>query len=503
MTVSRGASASGSRLAGTDVRWTTSPREGYDPIVDRASSTSGRHVRPTPSMRGALLAGFGVVFGLWLLSGYQLIRSLQDVESRVNAMHESFVRGERTRSAVRNNVLLGSIYLRDALVDSGTISRDYYRNEIRQIRMEIEQLLPAYLLEVELPIEREHWRDLQFKLARYWDTLDLVFSPDLPSSNAAAAAMLNAEVVPARNDVLGVVDTLSALQRLSQQLYQIEASLMYREVWINALTIVLVAVALGIVVASVAFWRIGRLEREIHRKSRAESQNRQDLERLSARLVDAQEQERRNLARELHDEVGQALTAIKMGVGVALRSVEHDPRARASLEDARALAEGTLQCVRDLSQLLHPSMLDDFGLPETLTAYLRSFSTRTGIRAQLVPDGLDARLPADVEVCIYRIVQEAMTNVARHSGAQNCTVSVSRRAAELRLCVEDDGRGIGMVSPRAPHGLGLIGMRERAQALSGRFVIENRPEGGTRLVVVLPVPVAVDESGPSVELLAG
>ncbi len=503
MMASRGTSASGSRLAGTDVRWTTSPREGYDLNVDRASSTSGRHVRPTPSIRGALLAGFGVVFGLWLLSGYQLIRSLQDVESRVNAMHESFVRGERTRSTVRNNVLLGSIYLRDALVDSGTISRDYYRNEIRQIRMEIEQLLPAYLLEVELPIEREHWRDLQFKLVRYWDTLDLVFSPDLPSSNAAAAAMLNAEVVPARNDVLGVVDSLSALQRLSQQLYQIEASLMYREVWINALTIVSVAVALGIVVASVAFWRIGRLERETRRQSRAESQTRQDLERLSARLVEAQEQERRNLARELHDEVGQALTAIKMGVGVALRSVEHDPRARASLEDARALAEGTLQSVRDLSQLLHPSMLDDFGLPETLTAYLRSFTTRTGIRAQLVRDGLDVRLPADIEVCVYRIVQEALTNVARHSGAQNCTVNVSRRAGELRLCVEDDGRGIGMASTRAQHGLGLIGMRERAQALSGRFVIERRPEGGTRLVVVLPVPVTVGETTPSAELLAG
>lgn len=486
------------------VRWTSPPRGHYDPEVDHVSSASEPLVRPTASIRGALLAGFGVVFALWLLSGQQLIRNLQDVETNSNAMHDSFVRGELIRSTVRNNVLLGSIYLRDALVDSGDISRDYYRNEIRQIRTEIEQLLPAHLLEVELPIERDHWRDLQFKLTRYWETLDLAYSPDLPSSSAAAAAVLRAEVVPARTDVLGVVDSLSALQRLSQQKHQVEMSLLYRDVRVRAIIIVSVAIVLGIVVASFAFWRIGRLEREIHRQRLGERQTRRDLERLSARLVDAQEQERRNLARELHDEVGQALTAIKMGVGVALRNLDHDPRTRASLEDARSLAEGTLQCVRDLSQLLHPSMLDDFGLPETLTAYLRSFSKRTGIRTALVREGSEGRLSPEVEVCVYRIVQEALTNVARHSGAQACTVRMSRDTSELRLVVEDDGRGMGrgVVRGDAQRGLGLIGMRERAQALAGRFVIENRQEGGTRLTVTLPVPPAGDQV-PAVERLAG
>jgi signal transduction histidine kinase len=257
---------------------------------------------------------------------------------------------------------------------------------------------------------------------------------------------------------------------------------------------------LGLAAAWFAAWHVARLEREIHRQRLAESQNRHDLERLSARLVDAQEQERRNLARELHDEVGQALTAIKMSVGVALRTPGTHPRAHTALEEARSVAETTLQGVRDLSQLLHPSMLDDFGLPETLAAYLRSFSKRTGIRAQFSHDGGDDRFPPDVEVGLYRIVQEALTNVARHSGAVSCAVSLRRSADVVELIVEDAGRGISVASNGADarRGLGLMGMRERAQALSGRFALTNRPEGGTRIVVTLPVgpnPEAARKAG--------
>jgi signal transduction histidine kinase len=145
-------------------------------------------------------------------------------------------------------------------------------------------------------------------------------------------------------------------------------------------------------------------------------------------------------------------------------------------------------------------MLDDFGLPETLTAYLRSFSKRTGIRTDLVHEGLEARLPAEVEVCIYRIVQEALSNVARHSGAQTCTVHITRASDALGLTVDDDGCGLPQTARAgdAPRGLGLIGMRERAQALAGRFSAESRPEGGTRLVVTVPVPApsaAIDAAG--------
>lgn len=465
-----------------------------------------RHVRPTSTIRGALIAGFATVFGLWLLSGYELVRTLRDVEQRVTAVHDSFLRGEQVLNTVRTSVLLGSIYLRDALIDNASPARGYYRDELNQIRAGVERILPAYLPEVESPVEREHWATLQGRLEEYWESREVVFTPDAPRTTSEAAALLRNRVVPTRDSILEIVDSLSALQRASRQRHEDEASRLYDEARTRVVTMASLAVVVGLVVAYVASRQVGRLEQEIEQRRLADQQNRRDLERLSARLVTAQEEERRSLARELHDAVGQALTAIKMEMGVALRGVEADSRARASLDEARAIAETTLQNVRDLSQLLHPSMLDDFGLPEALAAHLRSFSTRTGIRAQFMHERMDERLSPDIEVCVYRIVQEALTNVARHSGASSCTVALVRRDGLLHLTIEDDGRGIDTAAVRAVdarRGLGLIGMRERAQALSGAFVIENRHEGGARVIVRLPVVTSIDTPTADGQRLAG
>ena len=477
--------------------WTSFQREHYDALVSHAASIAELPARTTSSIRGALGVGFAAVFGLWVFSGYGLIRSLHDAEDRVTVAQRQLESGNGVLSTIRTNVLLGSLYLRDTLIDSGAIARDYYRDEIRRIRDEIEQQLPHYLLEVELPIERQHWAALQRSLDEYWAVLDLAFSPDLPSNTAQAASLLRRRVGPARTNVLSLLDNIAALQQLAQQRHEVERAVMYEEVRRRFVTVASGSLVLALLVAYFAFRHVAGLEREIHRQRIAEANTRHDLQRLSARLVAAQEDERRSLARELHDEVGQALTAIKMDMGVALRSVDADPRARASLEEARSIAEATLQNVRDLSQLLHPSMLDDFGLPATLRTYLRSWSKRTGIRAQLSHDGFDGRIPPETEVCIYRIVQEALTNVARHSGASTCSVAMARDEGELRVIVDDNGQGIGAAdaSGEVRRGLGLIGMRERAQALSGRFVIENRIDGGTRVTVRLPVPPQLEGVG--------
>jgi signal transduction histidine kinase len=470
-------------------RWTTPPRASYDASMDRVLPAPARHTARPATVGAALLAGFAVVFALWLLSGFELVRSLQDVETRVAETHAAFSRGERTLSTVRTNVLLGSVYLRDALIDTSGVTRQYYRDELNQIRTDIERLVPAYVLQVESPIERQHWAELRAALDQYWTSLDIVFD-DAPRNSVQGSNVVRRVVVPARENVLKIVDSLTALQRLAQQQHDIEVSLLYAEVRTRLLAIGTVAILMGLLVSWFATRYVRRLHREIERQQLGERQNRRDLERLSARLVTAQEEERRSLARELHDAVGQALTAIKMEMGVAMRGMAPESRSKASLEEARVLAESTLQSVRDLSQLLHPSMLDDFGLPEAVRGFLRSFEKRTGIRAQLVTERMDDRLAPEVEVCIYRILQEATTNVARHSEATVCTVSLRRRDGTLLLTIEDDGRGIvgdAGVEGEVRRGLGLIGMRERAQALSGVFTIANRPEGGTRVMVRVPL----------------
>ncbi len=269
----------------------------------------------------------------------------------------------------------------------------------------------------------------------------------------------------------------------------LHASVKTRAIWLAAFSLVV-----GFLVAFVSARRVGGLEQEVERQRLAEQQNRLELERLSATVVTTQEEERRTISRELHDAVGQALIAIKIDMGVVLRGFETDPRARQALESARTIAETTLQNVRDLSQLLHPSTLDDFGLPEALDLYLQSFTTRTGIRAQLSYARMNERLRPEIEVCVYRVVQEALTNVARHSKASSCTVVLFQRYGKLHLIIEDDGVGIdaaAAVASSARRGLGLIGMRERTQAIAGTFTVERRKEGGTRVAVELPaVPVA-------------
>jgi signal transduction histidine kinase len=451
---------------------------------------------PAFTTRVALATGFAIVFGLWLLWGYQLGRSLQDIERSIASVHEEYVRGEQTLSKVRTNVLLGSIYLRDALIDNGSPRRDYYRGELSRLRAEVENSLTTYVPEVTSEVERQHWTWLQAELGEFWESRNLALSDITPRSPAQAATLLRTRVVPRRETILQVLDQLAALQSEANRRRQQEANTLYSQVRLRLLSMGGVTLLMALGVAVMASRHVNRLQHEIERQRAAEQQNRQDLERLSARLVDVQEEERRRLARELHDEVGQALTAVKMDIGIALRS-ENRARATGALEEASEITETALRGVRDLSQLLHPSMLDDFGLPTTLRTYLRNFSQRTGIRAQLA-ESLDARLLPPIEVCAYRIVQEAFNNIAQHSGATACTVTLGASEGTLRLTIDDNGRGFGpMPQPSAVRrGLGLIGMRERAQAVGGTFAVESAPGGGTRISVGLPlqtVPEVVEE----------
>ena len=453
----------------------------------------GRMQVAASSIRGAMVVGFTVVFAVWTFAGYELIRSLGDVERRVASEHAAYAHAAETLSTIRRNVLEASIDVRDALIDAGDIARDSYREDLRLLRGDVDSRMAEYVRNVALHEEKQEWKKLQLALGQYWASLEFVFADDLPTNTTRATTLLRRDVLPIRKDVLSLLDNLKALQRTSQLQHDADVRLLYAQARSRFILVVASALLLGIAAAWFASWHAAGLEREIHRQRTAEIHNRRDLERLSARLVDAQEDERRNLARELHDEVGQALTAIKMALGVALRSGGLQPRVKTALDEARGVAESTLQGVRDLSQLLHPSMLDDFGLPETVSAYVRSFAKRTGIRADFRHDGFDTRLPADVEVCLYRIVQEALTNVARHSGASSCAVSLTLRGDMVEAVVEDSGRGIDALSGSmsdARRGLGLMGMRERAQSLSGRFAISNRTEGGTRVKVSLPVPVS-------------
>ncbi len=214
------------------------------------------------------------------------------------------------------------------------------------------------------------------------------------------------------------------------------------------------------------------------------------LRELSRRLIRAQEEERRHIARELHDEIGQSLTALKLNVRAAVRN-PGAPDARRRLEESIGLVERTIGQVRDLSLDLHPSMLDDLGLLDALRSYASGFGHRSGIEVHFVADEDIGRLDPDVETACYRIAQEALTNVARHAGAGRGRVELRRSESEVRLVVADDGSGfdVAAATARAAGGssLGVLGMRERAMFVGGRVEIESEPGRGTEVRAILPL----------------
>jgi len=202
------------------------------------------------------------------------------------------------------------------------------------------------------------------------------------------------------------------------------------------------------------------------------------------RVVVAQEAERRRLARELHDETGQALTSILLGLK-AVEDAPDDAARRDAVGELRELVRSTLQDVRQLAVELRPTALDDFGLVPALERLTETFAESTAIRVDFEA-ALDERLPPDVETALYRIVQECLTNIVKHARASQVSIVVARRLSSVTAVIEDDGVGFDLATAREA-GLGLVGMRERVGLLGGRMTIESSPEAGTTCFVEVPL----------------
>ena len=203
------------------------------------------------------------------------------------------------------------------------------------------------------------------------------------------------------------------------------------------------------------------------------------------RVVEGQELERRRLARELHDETGQALTSILLGLK-ALEERSKDPASRAATEELRELVVSTLQDVRRLAVELRPSALDDFGLVAALERLAESFAEQTGISVDFQAALAGERLPEEVETALYRIVQESLTNVVKHAQARRVSILLARKDGAVKAVVEDDGQGFDPAE-QTDEGYGLMGMRERLALLGGRLEVESGHDGGTTIAAEVPV----------------
>ena len=197
-----------------------------------------------------------------------------------------------------------------------------------------------------------------------------------------------------------------------------------------------------------------------------------ELSRVSFRMLEAQESTARRFSHELHDELGGSLTAIKSNLAVARAPI---PPTAARLEDCVKLVDESISNVRELSQLLRPTILDDFGLDAGLRWLADRFRERTGIEVDY-RSSFDGRLPDETETHLFRIVQEALTNVARHSGATQCHIHLRADDGSIRLTLSDNGRGLD--GGRGSNGMGLTGMRARARSAGGELKLTSKPGDG-------------------------
>ena len=203
------------------------------------------------------------------------------------------------------------------------------------------------------------------------------------------------------------------------------------------------------------------------------------------RVVQAQELERSRLARELHDETGQALTSILLGLKPLEEALAEHP-ARAALAELREQVVSALQDVRRLAVELRPAVLDDFGLVPALERLTSAFSEQTDIRVDFHSALGETRLPGEAETTLYRVVQESLTNILKHANARHISVSIARRDSGVAAVIEDDGDGFDLRTVR-DEGIGLLGMRERLALLDGRLEVESRPGAGTTVVAEVPL----------------
>jgi signal transduction histidine kinase len=234
---------------------------------------------------------------------------------------------------------------------------------------------------------------------------------------------------------------------------------------------------------------IFRIERENNRRYQEVLNARSALEQLSAKLVDAQEMERRTISRELHDQVGQTLNAVLVETANLAKRIQSDDAVSLHyLDNIRKFADSSVNSIRDIALLLRPSMLDDLGLIAALEWQAREVSRRSGIKVNVKAENVADSLPDEMRTCIYRVVQEALHNVFRHSAAKSAVVTVRQDDSSLFLSVEDDGSGF---DPGKKRGLGMLGMEERVRQLGGHLEIRSTPGKGTVLRITLPIPAAV------------
>jgi len=428
-----------------------------------------------------LVAALGLG-SLVLLTAFSMLASskkAQEIYTQLDQLNTHHRNVEARLRALRSDVHLSSLFVRDYLLDVERERAPDYREQLAEFR----RTNMATLKELQPLVGRDDQiSSLQTKLDEYWETFDPLFDWTTSEKILHSASFLRREVVPRRNAVMAIAEEIEQLNDSNLAVQRSEVAERHAALANDLDRLRWQTVLLGMAVALVVVFRLRFLE---HRSDEAEQQMRE----LSQQIVDTQEEERRNLSRELHDHVAQVLTGLRMELGRLERmTAPLTPQAGPAIAGCKALVDDMFRTVRNLSLGLRPSMLDDFGLQAALEWQVRDFTGRSSIKVDLKMEGDCDALPDKHRTCVFRVVQEAMTNCARHAEASAIEVVVKALEGQLHVSVTDDG--IGLDPERRREGLGLRGMEERVRELGGTVTIARLPKRGTKLAIRVPVPRA-------------
>jgi signal transduction histidine kinase len=440
-------------------------------------------MQPPHSSIRSVLAGF---VGLLLLMGCLAVDSAWQTRS-VSMTSAALRKQTRDRDALLDqlsaDISRSATLVRDYMLEDDDILAASQRTELQLLRPRIEQSL-SHFAENAPQEQKEAIQSLQRYADSYWKALAPALEWTPAVRREQGDSFLRKTIFPRRQEVFQFMRQINALDKrtLDAEDDQIEAAQAHFQSQVKWIS--LVALVLGGILAIVVIRHVEHLGTEATTRFNEVMAARENLTRLSDRLVNVQEEERRNLSRELHDDLGQAMSAILLEVG-KLESARGDSVMRwDGLASVRQLAEQNVAKVRDMALLLRPAMLDELGLIPALRWQAREVSRRTGLKVKIIADELNEDLPDSSRTGIYRVVQEALNNCAKHAKAKEVRVVIRRDADGLSVSVQDDGMGF---DPAHNKGLGLLGMTERVSSLGGRFHIDSEPGRGTIVSTYFPL----------------
>jgi signal transduction histidine kinase len=432
-----------------------------------------------------LAAGFGGLLLLMAFAEFDGMQALTEIQRSNDRIREEFLRRTRVLDRIRADLYVSGTYVRDYLLEPESGKAEGHRYSLLESRSDMDAALSEYR-KLAAGAEAGPFQALTRNLAAYWHALEPVLGWSAPERRRDGYVFLRDEVFPRRMAMLGLSDQIRALNEAQLDAGRVRVEATFSQFRRRLTLILALTIGLGLLLAAASMQRILGLENQTAANLGEIVRARGDLQALSARLVEAQEEERRSISRELHDEVGQALTGVLVEMA-NLSTLIREGKLEAMTEKAAGIkheVENSIGVVRNMALLLRPSMLDDLGLIAALEWQAREVSKRSGLLVKVSADRVSESLPEEHKTCIYRIVQEALHNCAQHSGARHVEVAVRQEADRLRLSIHDDGRGF---DARRQRGMGLLGIEERVSQLGGSFTVDSTPGSGTSIEVVLPL----------------